>query len=64
MEIEVESILFNPLFINTLQSIFLGSGEETAPRSRRVRSPEPRTLLPGAEDVAPRSRDNQKFAGG
>ena len=48
MRKEVKTYLFNPLFINVLQNIFPGSGEETAPRSRRVRSPEPRTLLPGA----------------
>lgn len=51
METEVENVLFNPLFINTLQSIFPGSGEETAPRSRGVRSSEPRTLLPGAGEA-------------
>mgnify|MGYP006896348542 FL=1 len=48
MRKQVKTDLFKPLFINVLQNIFPGSGEETAPRSRRVRSPEPRTLLPGA----------------
>jgi hypothetical protein len=45
---EVKTYLFNPLFINVLQNTFLGSGEQSPPRSRGMRSPESRRLLPGA----------------
>ncbi|WP_320935586.1 hypothetical protein [Bacteroides nordii] len=41
MRKQVKTDLFKPLFINVLQNIFPGSGEETAPRSRGRCSPEP-----------------------